>query len=138
MEICWASGKRSRPACEKPLGRGARNWLAWASIPGLSHFGLIGEKGEILGNPVTYRDSRTDGVMDRTFRQVSKDRIFDATGIQFMPFNTLYQLMGGVEGGGGRGTGRGADVIADAGFVQLSAQRPAPQRNIQQFHHADV
>jgi sugar (pentulose or hexulose) kinase len=56
-------------------------------------FGLIGRGGEILGYPYMYRDSRTDGVMDKAFARVSREKIFDATGIQFMQFNSLYQLM---------------------------------------------
>jgi len=56
-------------------------------------FGLISSSGEVLANPVMYRDSRTDGVMAKTFEKVSKERIFQATGIQFMQINTLYQLV---------------------------------------------
>jgi sugar (pentulose or hexulose) kinase len=56
-------------------------------------FGFIGRGGEILGNPYHYRDSRTDGIMDRTFARVSKEKIFDATGIQFMQLNSLFQLL---------------------------------------------
>jgi rhamnulokinase len=56
-------------------------------------FGLIGADGDILGYPVHYRDSRTDGMFDRAFAKVSKERIFDATGIQFMQINSLYQLL---------------------------------------------
>src|SRR5207253_2045735 len=55
-------------------------------------FGLIGRGGEILGNPYMYRDSRTDGVMDKVFARVPREEIFNATGIQFMQFNTLFQL----------------------------------------------
>jgi rhamnulokinase len=55
-------------------------------------FGLIGPSGDILGNPTMYRDSCTDGVMDRVFAKVSREKLFDATGIQFMQFNTLFQL----------------------------------------------
>src|SRR3954452_10284752 len=56
-------------------------------------FGLIAPSGEILGDPVHYRDRRTDGVMEKVFQRVSKQRIFDITGVQFMPINTLYQLV---------------------------------------------
>ena len=55
-------------------------------------FALIGERGNLLENPYHYRDKRTDGVMDAVFRRVPADVIYDATGIQFLPFNTLYQL----------------------------------------------
>jgi rhamnulokinase len=56
-------------------------------------FGLIGPGGAILGNPVHYRDARTNGIMEQTFQRVSRQRIFDATGIQLMQFNTLFQLL---------------------------------------------
>jgi rhamnulokinase len=56
-------------------------------------FGLVAPSGEILGNPVHYRDRRTDGVMERVHQRISKQRIFEITGVQFMPINTLYQLI---------------------------------------------
>lgn len=55
-------------------------------------FGLIGENGELLGNPYHYRDTHTNGVMEQLVDELSADEIFGRTGIQFMPFNTLYQL----------------------------------------------
>ncbi|MCC6424527.1 MAG: rhamnulokinase [Phycisphaerales bacterium] len=55
-------------------------------------YGLIGEDGQILSNPFMYRDSRTDGAMEQAFAKVSRDRIFQITGIQFMSLNTLFQL----------------------------------------------
>lgn len=56
-------------------------------------YALLGERGELLQNPYHYRDSRTKGVMDEVFRVVSKEEIYRATGIQFMPINTIYQLV---------------------------------------------
>jgi rhamnulokinase len=56
-------------------------------------YGLIGENGDLLGNPFHYRDSRTDGIMEDVFERVPRARIYDVTGIQFLPFNTLYQLV---------------------------------------------
>jgi rhamnulokinase len=56
-------------------------------------FAFLDARGELIGNPVHYRDSRTDGMLDEATRRVSRRRIFEATGIQFMPINTLYQLM---------------------------------------------
>lgn len=55
-------------------------------------FGLIDEQGALLGQPVNYRDARTDGMPEKVFEKVGKKRIFDETGIQFMQLNTLYQL----------------------------------------------
>ena len=56
-------------------------------------YGLLGEAGDLLGNPYHYRDARTDGVMDDVIAQLSRGRIYQETGIQFLPFNTLYQLV---------------------------------------------
>ena len=56
-------------------------------------FGLIGRNGEVLGLPVCYRDSRTDGILERTFQRVPRERIFQVTGVQFLQFNTLFQLL---------------------------------------------
>jgi rhamnulokinase len=55
-------------------------------------YALLGERGELLQNPYHYRDRRTEGVMEEVFTKVSKQEIYQATGIQFMPINTLYQL----------------------------------------------
>ncbi|MDX6709621.1 MAG: rhamnulokinase [Blastocatellia bacterium] len=55
-------------------------------------YGLIDKYGALTEQPVCYRDARTDNVMDQLFAHVSKDKIFLSTGIQFLPFNTLYQI----------------------------------------------
>ncbi len=56
-------------------------------------FGLLDRDGKLLGNPVHYRDSRTDGIFDSAFDIVAKEKIFEHTGLAFLPFNTLYQLL---------------------------------------------
>lgn len=56
-------------------------------------FGLLDARGDLLGNPYHYRDSRTDGMMEKAFELVGQQAIFEATGIQFMQLNTLYQLL---------------------------------------------
>src|SRR5215472_10269361 len=56
-------------------------------------YALLGERGELLQNPYHYRDARTQGVMEEVFRIVPREDIYRATGIQFMPINTLYQLI---------------------------------------------
>jgi len=55
-------------------------------------FGLIGRSGELLGNPYHYRDTHTDGVMEHLSARLTPPYIFGRTGIQFLPFNTIYQL----------------------------------------------
>ncbi len=56
-------------------------------------FGLLDASGNLLGNPVHYRDNRTEGMMDYAFEQVPRREIFATTGIQFLSLNTLYQLL---------------------------------------------
>ena len=56
-------------------------------------FALLGRNDTLLANPVCYRDSRTDGAMERAFQTVSRNEVFRQSGLQFMQFNTLYQLL---------------------------------------------
>lgn len=56
-------------------------------------YGLLDAGGSLLGNPVHYRDSRTDGVMDRVRAELGDDLLYGASGLQFLPFNTIYQLV---------------------------------------------
>jgi rhamnulokinase len=55
-------------------------------------YALLGEQGELLQNPYHYRDRRTEGIVEQVFKEVGREEIYNATGIQFMPINTLYQL----------------------------------------------
>ena len=56
-------------------------------------YGLVDSAGRLLGLPYSYRDPRLDGVMDETCAALGRRRIYDATGTQFMPINTLCQLV---------------------------------------------
>lgn len=56
-------------------------------------FGLLDENGYLLENPVHYRDSRTQGIMEEAFRLLPKERFYEITGTQFMEFNTVFQLL---------------------------------------------
>ena len=55
-------------------------------------YGLLDADGALLGNPVHYRDSRTNGVAEQVWRGCGADELYAATGLQYLPFNTLYQL----------------------------------------------
>jgi rhamnulokinase len=55
-------------------------------------YGLLDEDGELVENPVHYRDSRTDGAMEALFGEVPAREVYERTGIQLMPINTLVQL----------------------------------------------
>ncbi len=56
-------------------------------------FGLVGRGETLLGHPVHYRDARTEGMMDLAARLVPSERIYEITGLQFLPINTAYQLL---------------------------------------------
>ncbi len=56
-------------------------------------FALIGRNRTLLGLPYAYRDHQTDGMVEAAFELVPKEEVFSQTGIQFMQFNTLFQLL---------------------------------------------
>ncbi len=60
-------------------------------------FGLIGKDDQVLENPYAYRDQRTEGMMDRAFQLIPRKEMYACTGIQFMPFNSVFQLLSVVE-----------------------------------------
>lgn len=55
-------------------------------------FGLLDKDGNLLENPVNYRDPRTVGMMEKVFAAFPKDRLYEITGNQFMEINTVFQL----------------------------------------------
>lgn len=56
-------------------------------------FVLLSKSNEMIGQPYNYRDARTRGMMKRAFASVPREKIFAATGLQFLEINTLYQLL---------------------------------------------
>jgi rhamnulokinase len=56
-------------------------------------FALLGRGGTLLGNPRHYRDPHTETIMEEAFQRVPRAEIFRQTGLQFMRFNTLFQLL---------------------------------------------
>ncbi|MBQ8874403.1 MAG: rhamnulokinase [Bacteroides sp.] len=55
-------------------------------------FVFIGKDGGLLRNPYCYRDPHTIGAMEEYFTHIPKEKVYDITGIQFMNFNSLFQL----------------------------------------------
>ncbi|MED4811805.1 rhamnulokinase [Bacillus atrophaeus] len=53
---------------------------------------LLDQKGKRLREVVSYRDKRTERTIDKLTVAISKETIYQKTGIQFLPFNTIYQL----------------------------------------------
>ncbi|MBL8055549.1 MAG: rhamnulokinase [Anaerolineales bacterium] len=84
-------------------GLAAAGRLAGGPLAGLGvdtwgvDFGLLDRAGQLLGNPVHYRDARTARMLEAAWQRVPRAEIFEQTGIQFMAINTLYQLLALVE-----------------------------------------
>ncbi|HEY3782834.1 MAG TPA: rhamnulokinase family protein [Fimbriimonadaceae bacterium] len=53
---------------------------------------LLDYRGQLIELPYNYRDARTDGMMAEVFKIIPRREIYEETGIQFLPFNTLFQL----------------------------------------------
>ncbi|WP_324716069.1 rhamnulokinase family protein [Carboxydochorda subterranea] len=56
-------------------------------------FALFDQKGELAGHPYHYRDRYVEGIMEKAFAVVPARTLFEWTGIQLMPINTLYLLL---------------------------------------------
>ncbi len=55
-------------------------------------YGLLDADGQLLAEPIAYRDGRTSAVIDEVHGIVPPDELFAINGLQFLPFNTIYQL----------------------------------------------
>jgi rhamnulokinase len=55
-------------------------------------YGLLDAEGHLLAQPIAYRDDRTAKVIDDVHASVSPEELYAINGLQFLPFNTLYQL----------------------------------------------
>jgi rhamnulokinase len=62
-------------------------------------YGLIDAEGNLAEEPICYRDERTAGVMEQVFELAPRAEIFARTGIQFLAFNTLFQLFAHAKSG---------------------------------------
>ena len=81
--LCSA-GERARELGQRVRSIGVASWAV--------DYGFIDAAGKLLEDPICYRDSRTQGVMDEVFARITKQELFMRTGLQLMPFNTLFQL----------------------------------------------
>jgi rhamnulokinase len=79
-----AAGRRARDLDRPIASIGVDSWGV--------DYGLIDAHDELIENPICYRDPRTLGVIERVFTRIPRDEVFARTGIQFLPFNTLFQL----------------------------------------------
>jgi rhamnulokinase len=55
-------------------------------------YGLLDADGRLIAEPIAYRDGRTSDVIDGVHGIVSPEELFSISGLQFLPFNTIYQL----------------------------------------------
>jgi rhamnulokinase len=84
---------------EVKLGIGQAARISAGNVGGIGvdtwgvDFGLIGADGKLIEAPYHYRDSRTNGMMDKAFEAMPKRDIYQHSGIQFMQLNSLYQLL---------------------------------------------
>ena len=79
-----SAAARARELNKKIYSLGVDSWAV--------DYGLIDAQGKLIADPVCYRDSRTAKAMEKVFQKVPRAEIFDKTGIQFLNFNTLFQL----------------------------------------------
>lgn len=56
-------------------------------------FVLLAGDESMMGLPVAYRDSRTDGMMEKLFEKIPSEKVYEKTGIAFLKFNSIYQLL---------------------------------------------
>ena len=78
------AGERARRSGRAVRSVGVDSWAV--------DYGLVDDEGQLLENPVCYRDARTRGTLDEVFKAVPREELFGRTGIQFLELNTLYQL----------------------------------------------
>lgn len=77
--------KKCRELGKIPVSMGIDTWAV--------DYILLDEEDEILGNPYAYRDNRTEGMDAQVYECINEKELYDRTGIQKQPFNTIYQLM---------------------------------------------
>jgi sugar (pentulose or hexulose) kinase len=84
-EVKTGIGKATKAARAQVWGIGVDSWGV--------DFGLLDADGKLIENPYHYRDSQTNGMMEKAFKLISKREIYENTGVQFMQLNSVYQLL---------------------------------------------
>ena len=94
-EIVDGLAKAAKAAAGEVAGVSVDSWAV--------DYVLLKDGHPHLTPPFMYRDARTDGVSSRVQNDpAAAGLVFDETGIQFLPFNTIYQLLADLEQPGGR------------------------------------
>lgn len=78
------AGERAKAAGERVVSIGVDTWAV--------DYGLVHDDGALTSQPHSYRDSRTAKMVDRVHGKIPFERLYETTGLQFLPFNTIYQL----------------------------------------------
>ena len=100
-------------------------------------YGLLDDSGALLGNPVHYRDRRTDSVARATVDRLGAAELYATTGLQFLPFNTIHQLV--AERGGARlGVARRLLLVPDLLAYWLTGEVGAELTNASTTQLLDV
>lgn len=126
-----AAGRRARDEGTDVVGVGVDTWAI--------DYGLLSSDGTLLGNPRSYRDSRTDGVADHALSAGGRDAawLYDRTGLQHLPFTTIWQLV--AEAGGPLlERARTLLLLPDLLGYWLSGYRGAEATNVSTTGLADV
>ncbi len=94
-QLCWEIDrlyeeikqglKRCKELNKIPVSMGIDTW-------GVDYV-LLDKENQLLGNAVSYRDARTDGMIEALEQRISKDALYEKTGIQPQSYNTIYQLL---------------------------------------------
>jgi rhamnulokinase len=100
-------------------------------------FGLIDTNGVLVSNPLHHRDGRGAAAMQKVFARVPANEIYEATGIQFLPFNTLFQLVA-LEHGTALASAETLLLIPDLLGYWLSGERFAEATNASTTQLLDV
>ncbi len=107
------------------LARAARNTGRIESL-GVDSWGvdfaLLDRDGSLISNPHHYRDPRTEGMEERAFDRMPREEVYEVTGIQFLPINTLYQLLA-MEGSALLGAAQTLLLIPDLIGYWLTGER---------------
>lgn len=84
-EIKTGIGKAVKACGGEACGIGVDTWGV--------DYGFLDKEGKLIENPYHYRDGRTGGMIEKSFEFMPKRAIYENSGIQFMLFNTLFQLL---------------------------------------------
>lgn len=99
-------------------------------------YGLLDADGALLGNPVHYRDDRTRGVAEQVWKTLPAPELYAATGLQYAPFNTLYQLHA-ARGSAQLASARSALLIPDLLSYWLTGEAGTELTNASTTHLID-